>query len=128
MPSSAETTSSTIISKNFKTVAPFSLNLSMDEVAGLKLFNNTPLLHDIMSLAHDQLPLKALNSEISNLEYVKSMRQLNTISSHTGLTLSIVTLIILILVVRVMASFARATQEQEQVIDNNAPVAVGRLL
>ena len=93
LPSSAEARGSTIV-KNMSLVYPFELKLNKDEMESLKVLNSTPLLKEIMLIANDKMPLTSLKSEIGNIKYIKKMRAINTVSAHTGLSLSIIALII----------------------------------
>ena len=125
LPSSAEVKGSRII-KNMSLVHPFELRLNIDEEEALKLLNDTPILREIMSIAQDKLPLKSLKSEIGNIQHIQKMRSLNTISSHTGLTLSIVALLMTTVLCVGAALVLKYANNENANVENRAPDPVGR--
>ena len=115
LPASAEARGS-VIRKNISLVYPFELELKLDEIESLKILNETPILTEIMTLAHDKLPLKSLRSEIGNLKHIQKMREINTISSHTGLTLAIISVIMSsVLAIGAILVCKYANQENDEV-------------
>ena len=124
LPSSAEAKGSKLV-KNISLVHPFDLHLNIDETSALALLNSTPILSEIMTLASDRLPVRSLRSEIGNLQYIKKMRTLNTISSHTGLSLSVVALLMTTaLCIGAAVVYRYANSENDEVADA-APRQVG---
>ena len=60
------------------------------------------------------MPLRSLRTELKNLAHIKRMRQLNTISSSTGLTVSVLSFLMVLIVTFVLIIFCKNVKRQAQ--------------
>ena len=119
LPSSAESKGGKLIS-NVSLVSPFILNLSTEELRGVEVVNNTPILTDIMTLNNNRLPLKSLKSELKNLNYIQRMRQLNSYTGGAGLTLSSISFVLVLITLVIIFCFCRVSKAQDKDNSNNS--------
>ena len=98
---------------NISLVTPFSLNLTYDELEDVSTLNNSELLTDVMKLTN-QMPLTSLRTELRNLAYIQKMRKLNTISGSAGLSLSILSFIMVLAITVILVVFCKVARERHQ--------------
>ena len=100
-------------------LAPFTVSLTFDEIDKIQLMNSSDLLTNIMVLNNDVLPLKSLKNEVKNLAFIKKMRQINSITANTGIALSSLSFIGVLLIFIGIGCFyivARDRKNRERVV------------
>ena len=115
LPSSAITHSETL-HVNISLVTPFSLNLTFEELDDVAMLNSSEILTDVMKLTN-KLPLNSLKTELRNLAHIQKMRRLNTVAGGAGLSLSIISFIMGLIITIVLILFCKVGKEKMDEIE-----------
>ena len=87
LPASAHIESDTPITVEGN-IQPFHLNWTEEELTAIDTMGDVPLLKDVLITVGDKMPLAALKSDLKNLQDIKRLRHIYTITSSTSLSLS----------------------------------------
>ena len=101
-------------------VSPFKVSLTNDEINKIDIVENSEILSNIMVLNNNKLPLSSLKSEVKNLAYIKKMREINSITANTGMALSSISFIGVILIIVFLICLyivARDRKKREHVVN-----------
>ena len=90
------------------------------EWEGIALLNDSKVGLELIKMNNDRLPMKGLKEQIDQMKYVKSQRKINTVTSNSGLTISIICMILIIIIFVVIYLFIRTAKNNEDETDDIA--------